>query len=243
MLDYWSTCSGSYDSTKAFQDLSTSVDPETLGSVIGAGSQTIVISPYLECKANDLEIESCVMVITKEVEKYTYFESLFKDYEEKMLQKFVTEELWDEMQYLFDMLLSEGWNIFYMKKFEPYTVDTRSDLFKAMNEFTSNSWHNEFHVRADTLDFYLEELESSAMTLKETRLDEEFDEDEDEATVTIEFDSEEAKVFSALTESFTALGQSEIESNFKFDLHENQFVAYQDKLICIDPVLFNINNI
>lgn len=63
------------------------IDSNSMGRVLGAGYQSIIIKPYDEYLMDELKLKNPVLVLTKETEKYILLKKLFKKNVQKIKNK------------------------------------------------------------------------------------------------------------------------------------------------------------
>lgn len=202
-----------YECSKALYLLSKSVEPKSLGRILGAGTESIIIKPYDEYLMDDLKLKRPVLIITQEKEKYTFLKKMLT----KNVKKLNIKKFDKDTGYFLNFLKGEGWDLFYVEQMEEHNIKISSQnlIEKAFYELSKDTWHlennkNNFYYYLDNLKEYLKKYE-----VKEKGL------------------------YLSIKKAFTALKNTNINSNFKIDLHMGQFLKYEGKLVCVDPVWFN----
>lgn len=197
--------------SEALIQLSKIIDIDYIGTVIGAGFQTIVFRPEYYFKQKDLGLEIPCLIITKEQEKYKLTKKILGSKVKKLNKK----EFYDDFLEIILFLEKIGWNLFYMEKLEKYYFDDNSKAFKVFYEFGKDT--DNLICNKNNIYYYLENFKAYIDKYK----------------------PKEKGLYLALKKSFNAIKNSNINSEFQIDIHSEQFLMLENKLVCIDPVLFN----
>lgn len=119
----------------------------------------------------------------------------------------------------FNYLESEDWKFFYMEKMEEHDIKFSSKqlIQKAFYELSKDVSNldfnkNNFYYYLDNLKEYFEK-----------------------------FGVKEKGLYLSIKKAFTALKNTEIKSRFKIDLHMEQFLRYEGKLVCVDQYCLILN--
>lgn len=196
----------------SYQELSEIINPEMLGEIVGAGFNSVAISPNNSWKI-ELDFDS-VLIFSLEREKEIFLKkmtgvkikkyntrTLFKD--EKMSIKIIKEYF---SVFCMEKLKEIEWELFPEEKIEKV-----ESFFKFINKKFSATYHK------DDLPWVIEELSLISKKYKGIH-----------------------NFCNALKKALIAIERSTIDSLFIFDLHEGQFMLNQkNKIVCIDPVLFS----
>lgn len=207
-----------YTSYEALSELG--VEPAMIGEVLGAGSQTLAISPDSDYEY-EMGLNNPVLIITKEKEKEVVQKAILGD----KVKKLDSKKLRDGAT--FDFLKSEGWNAFYVEEMKQVNLHPSSSIVKAFSKFTDNNRSNKFTVKSD-FSFIEGEIKKLISEFKQIRIVEESAED----LLT-------EKLIIAVKNALTGISKLELTKEFKLDLHAGQFVQYGEEIYCIDPVFFN----
>jgi len=201
--------------SNALIQLNQLIDIDYIGTVIGAGFQTIVFQPEYYFKQNNVGLNNPCLIITKEQEKYKLTKKILGSKVKKLNKK----EFYDEFLETILLLENNGWNIFYMEKLEPYYFNDNSKAFKVFYEFGRDT--NNLICNKNNVYYYLENFKEYINKYK----------------------PKEKGLYLALKKAFNALKNSNIKSEFQIDIHCDQFLMCENKLVCIDPVLFNFKEL
>lgn len=207
-----------YTSYEALSELG--VEPAIMGEVLGAGSQTLAISPDSDYKY-EMGLNNPVLIITKEKEKEVIQKAILGD----KVAKLDSKKLRDGAT--FDFIKSEGWNAFYVEEMAHVSLHPSSSVVKAFSKFTDNNRNNKFTVKSD-FSFIEGEVLDLINEFKQIRIVEESTED-----LLIE------SLLNAVKNALDSISRLELTKEFKLDLHAGQFVQYGEEIYCIDPVFFN----
>lgn len=208
------------EDARAYIALAESINPEIFGPLVGAGSQSLAIKPYMEWNGC-MSINDPVMIITLESEKFELLENLFKGTTAKV-ERVDYNELGEEYSETISYLKDEGWDIFYASKMQQFDL-SESRVIDVFMELQDN--FNQCYYDASSLpaDYIMDELKYA------------FTQEKDQE----EFSEEESRIIMAIEHSFKAVKNMNSTSKFLMDVHSEQFGEVNGQLFCLDPVLFN----
>lgn len=207
-----------HEMNNSYQQLKEIVDPCSLGRVISAGFNSVVIKPYNEYQEDGLNIKNPVLIITLESQKYEFMRKLVGRKCKKVNLKKI-----DSMDYcrqILEVIKDHGFTIFYMERFEEPKMffNPSAQLTKVFRKFAER--FRDSYSRYD-LDYFYDEIKFLFQ----------------------QYNCKEKEVLRAIKQSFNALKKTSIDDNFSVDLHEKQFLSCNGKIICVDPVLFNFKEL
>lgn len=209
-----------YEDFNAFKSLAEFINPESMGTVLGAGSQSIVIKPYFEYWG-ETTIDHPVMILTLESEKFELLQNIFKG-SSASVEKLNKDDLGDEYAEVIDYLESEGWSIFYSSKLEKYDLDD-SAFIQAITGIQDNFNQTYFSPIGFPVDYIINEFKDEYLYMREKE----------------EVSDLEQKILDAIQHSLNAVKNMKTDSPFLMDIHGDQFCSFKGEIFCVDPVLFN----
>lgn len=190
------------------------------GEMIGAGQYSIIIKVSNEWNTSD--IKKPVMVITRDLTKFELLSNIFKNTEVKIERISKDEELYPDQILEFEFLKHEmDVDIFYMTELEQYQMT--EDSAEMLRGFSEGYWESRYKTKSLNGEAIKDDLEAEALNLEDM----------------LEYQIEDKEqVITAVVESFNAL--NELSNNYEvgYDLHDEQFVCYNDRVYCVDPVVF-----
>lgn len=221
------------------------IDLDIFGNVIGSGGFSTIIEPYNEWDYSD--IDSPVLIITKDKFKKQLMKNMFKNNEDVQVQDLFIEEnpaegcedLSEEETYIVwtqfneELLIQrdleeKGYTMFYMTKLSPFKIGFNSSTSAGMENFMAK-FEEAIEDDTSSLEECLSKLKVSLDEADALLVDK-------NAKVTADLSKE---VYSAISHALMATQEIEREVDMYADFHNGQFVMHEptQKIYCIDPVL------
>jgi len=208
-----------------YKELSEYIDISKYGKEIFSGSQSIIIDTN--------ENKNMYLILTKEIEKKEYLTNISHTYGFDIIDTDILSELKDEGYYSFlmsklDSIESDLFNDYsplsiafseYLKFGSNYILPELMDIDNIIN----NIWDKRKLIYEESREG-LSDLEVELISC--------FDKEQED----FEFDILESARYSL--EVIKKMSDS-IDSEILVDLHFDQFKLFNNKIVCIDPVLFN----
>lgn len=209
-----------YEDRRSYTALAEVFDPERLGTVIGAGSQSIVIKPYIEYWGKT-SINDPVLILTMESEKFELLQNIFKG-STASVEKLNKVDFGEEYVEVISYLENEGWHLFYSSKLEKCELD-ESDFLEALIGLQDNFNQTYYTPNGFPVDYIIKEFKNEYLYFRDKT----------------ELSDLDNKIMEAIEHSLTAVSNMTTESEFLMDIHNEQFCEFKGRIFCVDPVLFN----
>lgn len=196
-------------------DLYEELNLNSLGTLMGIGETTSVIKvPYF---LNTSNIESPVLHITRESEKFDYLSNLFEGTDVE-IEKVDVDNVWYEYKELFEYLDLEGFALYYTTEMIPEKFEY-SLMDEIMVEVCKRYHKDRFSTDSLPVKQLMNEFKYSI-------------------GLTVVLKESEQKILDAIEKSLKTVALTQGLYNFKLDFHSEQFCSHNGKLFCIDPVFF-----
>jgi len=221
-----------YEYKNSFHKIEKILDPEIFGSILGAGSQSLVITPYSEFNVSN--IENPVLIISLEKEKFDFLDLLFANSSAKV-EKVNKSLLSDDYKYVVKLLESEGFSLFYCSKLESVSTDDliiEDEPFDYISDKFEQEVFSPKSVNSTEVDFILESSFTEALEYMSSKVTL-------ENSAVSKYQALSENLITAMKESLEAVKKLDPKDSFIFDFHNEQFMQYNGKVMCVDPVLFN----
>ena len=226
-----------YNVEKNLESLLKLVNIDLIGNILSYGSQTVVVEPI----NNYSEIEEPVLIITKEYQKNDLAKRLFEDKKCMIEEVEFTNKIEKE---IFEELEENEWYFYYSNKGEKLDFHNQMPIFQALEIVTSNHWKKEYNsytfpeenlIKEIIVEFekFFEENRIDNLKFMNTKKTKE----SFEKTTKEEY-KESLDIIDSIKHAFSTVKKIENEK-YVIDLHADQFLSFNGKIVCVDPILFN----
>ena len=179
-----------------------------IGEVIGCGVNSFVVIPN-EKFIGKTTIENPVIIITNQKDKKEILQTIFAGTSAKVEK---ISGLCRSEKDLLDYLEEMGYKSFYSSKLVKENISPELEVIKALIDISNSMWDNEYSVK--NIQSLIDEVEYKLD--KNNMIENEFS--------------------ISVIESLKKLKGSNLKDMFVLDVHEDQFIRLESKLICIDPI-------
>lgn len=204
-------------------------DLSLFGDILDFGSFSVYFENVKPIFRDSNFDDNLVLVLTKDLEKKDFLTKLYSKHKDIRVLDLDFNSLDFDSMLTLTTLEAFGWHYFYVEKLIPnqfknensFGIQSLMSITKATNHFSITIKQlNPFSV--------IESMKEKALELA---LESGFED--------YEFNFEEEEAYNAIFESLNLLKNSlNKDIEFRLDLHANQFVRYNEELICMDPVEF-----
>ena len=191
---------------------------DLIGKSFKNGSSTSVFYPSPEL-LSITNIKSPMLIITREKEKETFMRELFKD-TTVSIQEVNIESLSKNTKKIFSWFKEKKIFFYFMTKLDTYET-TDLNIFNSIDTVSfSPGYIQHFNVEELDVEEVIDEINEEHIDFYGS------------------FEKCEKVVVESIKSSLEALQRTDIFIRVNLDLHSEQFAYYDDKLYCIDPVIF-----
>jgi len=185
------------------------INPEYLGEVLGDGITTVAIDCY--SKYHFASMENEVLIITSDKNKAMFYEEVFKDTDLKI--EYLPENIEDDKNFEFIKMLCEEHDlkVFYMPKLERLAKTEEEE--EKLGEITRKIEN----LIGGYSEFYPGEIPVDLL---------------DELTL-----GDYGDIIVNATKKALKIANDVFTKKLFLDLHEGQFMIFQERVFCIDPIL------
>jgi len=203
-----------YECQSGFINLSEEINISKIGTVLDAGANTVVIDPIDKTILKD---NTHVLIISRESNKFDFLVKLSRH------SRFKINSI-SERNSIRANLSSSKYYIFEMSRLKKHSFKMNYELDKVFYYNACNQRDSDI-VKFIHVDSYMNELSGA---FKLAILDH----------PNSGLQEIEKEVIEAVRESLEALQRTGSDRLFKLDLNKEQFASFNEKLICIDPVIY-----